>query len=145
MDLWGTGRWMRSWAMMVALCCPLSFCSRGEHNVVSSSLEGGLMYVTGIQRMMLSSSCVCSCCWGWVISDPCQPQEQDISYSAVNWFLSRRICPWKAFCRGDTVFLLLLFHVQLILMQHLLIQKHSVLQAKKNYLYSVRFLHQDKL
>lgn len=67
------------------------------------------------------------------------------SYSAVGWFLSKRICPWKAFYLGDTVFLLLLFRVQLILMQHLLIQKHSVLQAKENYLYPVRFLHQDNL
>lgn len=30
-------------------------------------------------------------------------------------------------------------------MQHLLIQKDSVLQAKENSLYSVRFLHQNKL
>lgn len=65
--------------------------------------------------------------------DPCQPQGKDISfpYFAVNLIPNRRVCPWKAFCLGETVSLLLLFHVKLILMQHLLIQKHSVLQAKK--------------
>lgn len=122
-------------------------CAAVERTVLSSSLEDGLTCITDIQRVMLSSSHVCRSCRGWVICDPCQPQEKNISffYSAVNWFPSRRICPWKAFYLGDTVFLLLLFHVQLILMQDLLIQKHSVLQAKKNYLCSVRFLHQDKL
>lgn len=74
------------------------------------------MYVAGIQRMMLISSRVCRSGRGWVMCDPCQAQEKDISYSAVNWFPSRGICPWKAFCLGHTVFLLLLFHVQLILM-----------------------------
>lgn len=48
--------------------------------------------------------------------------------------LSRRVCPWKAFCLQEAVSLLLLFHVKLILMQHLLIRKHSVLQAKRKAL-----------
>lgn len=42
---------MRSWAIVVALCCPLSFlhaCSHGEYSFVSPSLEGGLMYITSL-------------------------------------------------------------------------------------------------
>lgn len=61
-DLWGRGMWVRSWAVVVALCCPLSFCSCGEHSFVSPSLQGGLMYIIDIQKMMLGSSSVCRSC-----------------------------------------------------------------------------------
>lgn len=65
-----------------------------------------------------------------------QPQREGYLFPlfCCQFTLSRRVCPWKAFCLGETVSLLLLFHVKLILMQHLLIQKHSVLQAKRKAL-----------
>lgn len=52
-----------------------------ESSVLSPSLEDGLTCITDTQRVMLSSSHVCRSCRGWVICDPCQPQEKDISFS----------------------------------------------------------------
>lgn len=153
----GEGTWMRSWASWRWHCAvPLALLTAAHtwcHGKAQCCLlpskvtASGLTYVTGVQGMMLRSSHVCRSCRGLVIRDPCQPQGKDISFSyfAVNLLPDKRVCPWKAFYLGETVSVVLLFHVKLILMQHLLIQKHSVLQAKKSYLYSVKFLHQDKL
>lgn len=128
---------MGPWAMMVALCCPLSFCSthvqpwRARRCVSFPRRWPDVL--PGIQSMMLSSAVCAGVVEGGLDVTPASHRKKMslFSYSAVSWFPSRRICPWKAFYLGDTGFLLLLFHVQLILMQHLLIQKHSVLQAKK--------------
>lgn len=120
----------------VALRCPLStaYCSTHlmswERTTLSPSLEGGCIWPDVCYRC---SEGILFQPRGLVIPGPCQPQGKDLSlsYFAINLILNRRVCPWQAFYLGETVSLLLLFHVKLILMQHLLIQKHSVLQAKK--------------
>lgn len=97
----------------------------------SKVMASGPVYIISVQRMIRSGH-VCWSCRRLVVHDPCQPKGKGISsYFAVTLLPDRVVCPWKAFCLGETVSLVLLFHVKLILMQHLLIQKHSVLQAKK--------------
>lgn len=125
---------------MRSLCCPpgTAHCGtrwqswKAQYCLPFSKVTAsGPMYVISVQRMIRSGH-VCWSCRRLVVHDPCQLQGEGVSsYFAVNLLPDRGVCPWKAFCLGETVSLVLLFHVKLILMQHLLIQKHSVLQAKK--------------
>lgn len=69
---------MDEWLCAVSSAFPAHSCSHGEHSVVSLSLKGGLMRYSEDDAEF--QKCV-QLLLRVVISDPCQPQEKDISFS----------------------------------------------------------------
>lgn len=65
-DLQGRGMGMRYgpwwWLCAVLSAFAAHTCSHGEQSFLFPSLKDGLMYITGIQRMMLGTSSVCRSC-----------------------------------------------------------------------------------